>query len=186
MTGIVRHLKEVCGLFGPPGWSEPVAIFGRKRSYQPFRQPLFFDSLISLRHIFRASQCVCACHAFAATSGFADVNNMFIRKAHYVYHVVFVYYGHRAVIPCAVSDPSFNVTLVHAASLQDFNRKDGVTFDPMEGFIVASPYYVWGGTFTCKARAFLADGSVWEEESRVVLKYQGECVSRLSSHCPRL
>lgn len=104
---------------------------------------------------------------------FSDVENMFIKEADFGFHFISVFYGHGVVLPCAVSDPSFNVTLL-THSYQDFTNRDGVTFDPIQGFFVASPYYVFSGTFKCFARTNGTDGDVITEEKTLVLKYFGQ------------
>ncbi|KAL8559545.1 hypothetical protein ACOMHN_018708 [Nucella lapillus] len=81
----------------------------------------------------------------------SDLRHMFIREAQFGVLVVPLYYGHQATIPCAVSNPTFNVTLSHSFTLEDFTNRKDLVFDPIEGFIVAFPYYVYQGTFICKA-----------------------------------
>ena len=98
---------------------------------------------------------------------------MFIKEAEFGIHFVSVFYGHRVVLPCAVSDPAFNVTLF-TLSYQDFTNRDGVTFDPIQGFIVASPYFVFSGTFNCFAHANGTDGEIVTEKKTLALKYFGQ------------
>ena len=104
---------------------------------------------------------------------FSDIENMFIKEAEFGIHFVSVFYGHRVVLPCAVSDPAFNVTLF-TLSYQDFTNRDGVTFDPIQGFIVASPYFVFSGTFNCFAHANGTDGEIVTEKKTLALKYFGQ------------
>ncbi|KAL8622266.1 hypothetical protein ACOMHN_043789 [Nucella lapillus] len=103
----------------------------------------------------------------------SDEDNMFIKESALKIFFVSVMYGHRVAFPCAVSDPSFNVTLFSAIGHQDFTNKDGVTYDPVQGFIVASPYYVYAGTFKCLAKTEASDGSgEITEELKLVLKFK--------------
>ncbi|XP_070197550.1 vascular endothelial growth factor receptor 1-like [Littorina saxatilis] len=101
----------------------------------------------------------------------SDTENMFLKEAPFDIIFVTVFYGHRVVLPCAVSDPAFNVTLHSMIGHKDFTNTDGVTFDPMQGFIVESPYYIFSGTFGCYAKGNATDGSQATEDLKLVLKY---------------
>ncbi|KAK7478684.1 hypothetical protein BaRGS_00030069, partial [Batillaria attramentaria] len=108
----------------------------------------------------------------------SDPDHMFIREGSSMYpgtnfHLVVIYYGQEAVIPCAVSDPDFNVTLIRTIGQQDFTDEEGVTFDPVYGFVVASPYYVFSGSFKCFAKGTTEDGLA-EEELTAYLMFRGK------------
>lgn len=83
--------------------------------------------------------------------------------------IVSVFFGHRVVLPCAVTDPAINVTLQKDIGSEDLTRFEGVTFDPIEGFIVEYPYYIFSGIFHCIAEGF----NDTKDRKQLYLKYQG-------------
>ncbi|KAK7496610.1 hypothetical protein BaRGS_00012262 [Batillaria attramentaria] len=101
----------------------------------------------------------------------SDPDNMFILEVKFLFLIVSVNYGHEVVIPCAVSDPMFNVTLIKNIGQEDFTNKEGVTFDPVQGFVVASPYYTFAGEFKCFAYGNSSDGPA-EDELPLILRFR--------------
>lgn len=82
----------------------------------------------------------------------SDPDYKFIRESPFAVLFVSVLFGRRVVLPCAVSDPTFNVSLIRTIGEEDFTNKEGVEFDPVQGFVVNTPYYIFSGNFKCLAQ----------------------------------
>ncbi|XP_050417001.1 vascular endothelial growth factor receptor 1 isoform X1 [Patella vulgata] len=71
-----------------------------------------------------------------------------------------------AVIPCKVSDPTVNVSLVKSIGMVPVSGRKDVTYDPEVGFTLYFPNLFYAGNFKC-----IAEYNGTEDEMMVVLRY---------------
>ncbi|XP_046352612.1 vascular endothelial growth factor receptor 1-like [Haliotis rufescens] len=59
-----------------------------------------------------------------------------------------------AIIPCLVTDPSINVTLIKQMANEVVDSRSDVTYDPKVGFTLHYPNYYFGGLFSCEVENY--------------------------------
>ena len=96
-------------------------------------------------------------HHFLSFS-FSDMENIFPDRS--IYDIPYfpnmrdLFQGHRAVIPCWVSNPNVTVRFLKD-SYQPWDQKpigpeDGVFWDPKQGFIIENPDKTFDGMYKCE------------------------------------